>query len=124
MKRSASGAVDRSTEEPSSSITSRRLVRTRSESVWTTIPASTLRQLVEQRELVGDAAVRPPGGEPPQRFLLADGADPAGHALAARLVAEERGDPEHGVGEVGRLVEDHHDARAQGRADGARVLER
>ena len=44
MYASASGAVERSTDEPSSSSTSRRLVRTRSESVRTTIPASTLRE--------------------------------------------------------------------------------
>ncbi len=44
MYASASGAVERSQAEPSSSITSLRLVRTRSESVFTTIPSSTLRE--------------------------------------------------------------------------------
>ena len=34
-----------------------------------------------------------PAREPREQLLLAHGADPAGHALAARLVAEERGDP-------------------------------
>ena len=58
-----------------------------------------------------------------QRLLLADGADAAGDALAARLVAEELGDAEHGVDEVGRLVVDDHDAGAERRARGARVLE-
>ena len=44
MYASASGAVERSTDEPSSSSTSRRDVRTRSESVCTTIPSSALRE--------------------------------------------------------------------------------
>ena len=65
-----------------------------------------------------------PGREPLQRLLLADRADAAGHALPARLVAEELGDADHGVDEVGRLVVDDHDAGAERRAGGARVLER
>ena len=44
MYASASGASERSTDEPSSSSTSRRDVRTRSESVCTTIPASAFRE--------------------------------------------------------------------------------
>jgi hypothetical protein len=44
MKRCPSGAVERSTDEPSSSSTSRRDVRTRSESVRTIMPSSTLRE--------------------------------------------------------------------------------
>ena len=44
MNLSASGAVERSTDEASSSSTSRREVRTRSESVCTTIPGSTFRE--------------------------------------------------------------------------------
>ena len=43
MYASASGAVERSVDEPSSSITMRLLVRTRSESVCTTMPSSALR---------------------------------------------------------------------------------
>ena len=50
--------------------------------------------------------------------------DPARDALAARLVAEERGDPAQDVDEVGRAVEDHDDARAEARADGPGPLER
>ena len=38
------GAVDRSTEEARNSSTILRLSRTRSESVWTTIPSSALRE--------------------------------------------------------------------------------
>ena len=50
--------------------------------------------------------------------------DAARHALPARLVAEERRDPQHDLGEVHRVVEEHHDARAERRAGGLRVLER
>ena len=57
--------------------------------------------------LVGDAAARAVGGEPEQRLLLAHGADAAGHALAARLVAEERGDAEQDRHQVDGLVEHH-----------------
>jgi hypothetical protein len=38
------GVADRSTDEPSSSSTSLRAVRTRGESVWITMPASALRE--------------------------------------------------------------------------------
>ena len=64
---------------------------------------------------------REPGDEPREQLLLADAADPARDALAARFVAEELGDPAQRVDEVGRLVEDHDHARAERRADGARV---
>ena len=79
--------------------------------------SSSERQLVARRR----AAVR---GEPMQRLLLAHGSDAARHALAARLVAEERGDAQHDVGTRSTLVvEHHHDAGAERRAGGARALE-
>src|SRR5205085_4243505 len=68
-------------------------------------------------------AVRTLGGEPAERFLLSHGPDAARDALAARLVAEELGDAEHGVDEIRRLVVDDHDAGAERDARGARVLE-
>src|SRR5205814_1019153 len=79
-----------------------------------------LGEIGEDLELV---AVRLAAGEALQRLLLADRADPAGDALAARLVAEELGDAEHRVDEVGGLVVDDHDAAAERRSRGARVLE-
>ena len=63
------------------------------------------------------------GGEARQQLLLADGPDPARDALAARLVAEELGDPAERVDQVGGLVEDHDHARAERRAGGPRRLE-
>ena len=63
------------------------------------------------------------GGESREELLLADGADPARDALAARLVAEELGDPAERIDHVGGLVEGHDDAGAEGRADRARRLE-
>ena len=53
--------------------------------------------------------------EPREQLLLAHAADPARDALAARLVAEELGDPPQRVDEVDGLVEDHDHARAEGR---------
>ena len=44
FQRATSGAIERSTDEPSSSSTSRRLWRARSVSVRTTMPCSTLRE--------------------------------------------------------------------------------
>ena len=58
------------------------------------------------------------GREPGQQLLLADAADPARHALAARLVAEELGDAPERVDEVDRLVEDHDHARSERRSGG------
>ena len=63
------------------------------------------------------------GREPRQQLLLADAADAARHALAARLVAEELGDAPQRVDEVDGLVEDHDHARAERRPGGARRLE-
>ena len=62
--------------------------------------------------------------EPQQRLLLADGPDPARHALPARLVAEEGRDPKQHRDEVDGVVEGHDDARAERRAGGAGGLER
>ena len=59
-----------------------------------------------------------------EELLLAHGADPAGDALPARLVAEEGGDPPERADEVGGLVEDHDDTGAEGRPDRAGPLER
>ena len=64
-----------------------------------------------------DGPERPAGGEAGEQLLLAHGPDAARDALAARLVAEERGDAAEGVGEVGGLVEGEDDARAKGRPD-------
>ncbi len=74
----------------------------------------------EHGELV---PVRLAGREPVQRLLLAHGADAAGDALAARLVAEELGDAQDGGDEVGVLAEDDDDARAERDAGVARGLE-
>ena len=61
--------------------------------------------------------------QPREQLLLADAPDPARHALAARLVAEELGDPPERVDEVDGLVEDHDHARAERRPGGPRRLE-
>ena len=58
-----------------------------------------------------------------QQLLLAHGADAAGDALAARLVAEELGDAPQDLAQVDGVVERHHHGRAEGGADGARPLE-
>ena len=58
-----------------------------------------------------------------QRLVLADCADPARHALPARLVAEELGDADHHVSHVHRRVEGHHHTRAEGGARGPGVLQ-
>ena len=55
------------------------------------------------------AAVFGPTDSPRERLLLADGADAAGHALAARLVAEERRDAHSFQRQVDGLVEGHDD---------------
>ena len=55
-----------------------------------------------------------------EQLLLAHRADAAGHALAARLVAEEGGDAPQDRRQVDAVVEDHDDARAERRPDGAR----
>ena len=73
------------------------------------------------RSPLGSRAV---GGQPVQRLLLADGADPARHALPARLVPEEGGDAQQERHQVDGVVEDHHHARAERRARGPRALER
>ena len=59
-----------------------------------------------------------------QRLLLAHRADPARDALAARLVAEERGDAHQEPRQVDGLVEHEHDPRAERRPGRARALER
>ena len=75
-------------------------------------------------ERVQLVVVRPAGGEPLQRLLLADRADAARHALPARLVAEELGDAQQRGHELRLVVVDDHDARAERDARGARVLVR
>ena len=79
---------------------------------------------VEQRQLVLAGADRPSGDEPVDRLFLAYGPDPARHALPTALVTEEPRDPQAQVDQVGVLVEDHDDARAERVPTGARVLER
>ena len=83
-----------------------------------------LTDLADQGELVGERSVRATRDHARERLLLPNGPDPARDALPTRLVAEERGDPEHDVGQVDVLVEHHHDARAQRDARRLRVLER
>ena len=61
--------------------------------------------------------------QPGHQLLLADGADPAGHALAAGLVAEEPGDPAQQVRHRDGVVEHQHHAGAEGRARRAHPLE-
>ena len=51
-----------------------------------------------------------------QRLFLPDRADPARHALPARLVAEERGDAQDEVAQVDGVVEHHDDAGSERRA--------
>src|SRR6266496_2772774 len=67
--------------------------------------AHRLPDLPEQLDLVAGPSHWPVGGEPGQELLLPDGADPAGHALATRLVAEEGSDPAECADHVRRLVE-------------------
>ena len=64
---------------------------------------------------------RPAGGEAREQLLLAHRPDAARDALAARLVAEERGDAPEGVREVGRLVERRSRRRSPSVAPAARV---
>ena len=79
-------------------------------------------EVVEQAQL-GVPGRRRAAGQPGQRLLLAHGADPARHALPARLVAEERGDPAQRRGEVGDGVEGEHDARPERGPDLAGALQ-
>ena len=60
-------------------------------------------------------------GDAMQRLFLAHGADPARHALPARLVAEERGDAQQRSREVDRVVEHHDDAGARASPAAARA---
>ena len=73
--------------------------------------AHALADLGDHCQLLLDAADRLAGDEPRERLLLAHGADAAGHALAARLVAEERGEAQQQPRHVDRLVEHEHDAQ-------------
>ena len=71
--------------------------------------AHRLADLAQQRQV----ALRRRVGEAFDRFLLPHGADPARHALAARLVAEERRDLLQLVDHVDVLVVHHHHARTR-----------
>src|SRR4051794_36960016 len=62
--------------------------------------AHCLADLAEERQLRVAATVRRLRGEPPERFFLAHRPDPARHALPARLVTEERRDPQQRVDEI------------------------
>ena len=77
----------------------------------------------EQRQLVARRPVRPAGREPRQQLLLAHRADPAGDALAARLVAEERGDPQERVDQVGASRRRPSRPRSRGSPGRPRLLE-
>ena len=57
------------------------------------------------------------------RLLLADGPDPARHALPAALVAHEGGDDHEQAPELDRVVDREHDARPERGAELARVLD-
>jgi hypothetical protein len=68
--------------------------------------AHRLREILEQSDLVGRAPDGPAGDKAVQELFLAHRADPAWHALPARLIAEELGDPENGLSHVGLWSED------------------
>src|ERR1700733_12717214 len=70
----------------------------------------------QQLKLGGDRTEWRAAGQPSYQLLLADGADPAGHALAAGLVAEEPGDPAQQGRHRHRVVEHEHHAGAKGGA--------
>ena len=72
---------------------------------------------------VATDAERRAAGQPRDQLLLADRADPARHALAAGLVAEELGDPAQQGGHGHRVVKNEHDAGAEGRPRCAHSLE-
>src|ERR1700682_1827701 len=82
-----------------------------------------LREVLEEGELVVWAADRAARYHAMEKLLLAHGADSAWHALPARLVAEEPGDPEHCLSHVGIGSKDKDHARAERRPDRARALE-
>src|SRR5262245_3200111 len=86
--------------------------------------AHALPDLADQRQLVVHRPARRPRPQPGERFLLANGADAAGHALSARLVTEERGDAHQRSRKVDRLVEGHDDPGAERRARGTGTLDR
>ena len=73
---------------------------------------------------VSSAPERLAGDEARERLLLAHRADAARDALAARLVAEEGGDPLEEPRQVDGVVEDEDDARAERRSGRAGALER
>ena len=59
-----------------------------------------------------------------QRLFLAHRADAAGHALAARLVAEERRDAAQQIAQVDGVVDHHDDAGPERGVGRARVFVR
>src|ERR1700737_4484916 len=65
-----------------------------------------LREILEQSDLVVSAADGPAGDKAVQELFLSHRADAARHALPARLIAEELGNPEHGLSHVGLWSED------------------
>ena len=65
-----------------------------------------LREILEQSYFVVSAADGPAGDEAVQELFLSHRADAARHALPARLIAEELGDPENGLSHVGLWPED------------------
>jgi len=77
----------------------------------------------QQDQLLLPAAGADPVREAGEQLLLPDRPDATRHTLAARLVAEERGDPTERADEIGGLVEDHDDARAERGPDRAGALE-
>src|SRR5436190_698014 len=114
-----------STDDARSSSTSLRLTRTRSESVFTFMPGSALREHdgTSVRAPSPSTTHTRPTLEAREQLLLPHGADAARHALPAGLVAEELRDAPQVRDHVDALVENEHDARAERRADLARVLE-
>ena len=97
----------------------------RRDAVWPSpqIEASRIAWPISRRRASSSPTVPWASRSQARQQLLADGPDPARHALSARLVAEERGDPAQDVDHVRRAVEDHHHARAERGPDGPRALE-
>src|SRR5579872_3566952 len=85
--------------------------------------AHDLSDLCEEIAFLRRGTKRTPAPQAVQQLLLPHGAHPARHALAARFVAEERGDAHEDPAEIRRFVQDHDDAGTERGADGPCALE-
>src|SRR6266516_6706774 len=83
-----------------------------------------LPDLFQKRQLIGSCADRSTGPQAPKQLLLADCADPARNALAARFISKKRGDACEDIGHIHGFIKDHDDSGSQSRADGASSFER